>query len=144
MTAQAIVELPAALYDRVQRLAQRRQQAIPELIAEALDFAEENRFMDEFASAATFDTEIDDWSEPDEAVEREMQAYLAMHPQLKRQFLGKYVAIYDGQLIDMDDNFEDLYTRIDAKFPEEFVWLTPVEEEAIPTIVVRSPRFVTE
>lgn len=144
MTAQAIVELPAALYDRVQRLAQRRQQAIPELIAEALDFAEENRFMDEFASAATFDTAVDDWSEPDEAVEREMQAYVAMHPQLKRQFLGKYVAIYGGQLIDMDDNFEDLYTRIDAKFPEEFVWLTPVEEEAIPTIVVRSPRFVTE
>lgn len=144
MTAQAIVELPAALYDRVQRLAQRRQQAIPELIAEALDFAEENRFMDEFASAATFDTAVDDWSEPDEAVEREMQAYVAMHLQLKRQFLGKYVAIYGGQLIDMDDNFEDLYTRIDAKFPEEFVWLTPVEEEAIPTIVVRSPRFVTE
>jgi hypothetical protein len=87
---------------------------------------------------------IDDWSEPNEAVDREMQAYVAMHPQLKQQFLGKHVAIYGGELIDMDDNFAALYARIDAKYPDEFVWLTPVEEEAIPTIVVRSPRFDRE
>lgn len=143
MTAQAILELPKALYDRVQRLAHDRQQPIPELIAEALDLAEENGFVDEFSSAA-ISGEVDDWSEPDEVVEREMQAYIAMHPQLKKQFLGKYVAVHGGKLVDVDDNFDALYERIDARFPDEFVWLTPVEAEAISTILVRSPHFVTE
>ena len=143
MTAQVILELPKELYDRVQRLAHDRQQPIPELIADVLDLVEENGFVDEFSSTA-LSGDVDDWSEPDEAVEREMQAYLAMAPQLKKQFLGKYVAIHGGKLIDIDDNFEALYERIDAKFPDQFVWLTSVEEEAIPTIVVRSPHFVTE
>ena len=56
------------------------------------------------------------------------------YPQVIRDFLKQT----------LDDNFAALYARIDAKYPDEFVWLTPVEEEAIPTIVVRSPRFDRE
>jgi|688.fasta_scaffold212694_3 hypothetical protein len=137
MIEQATIAVPQKLYERVHRLAQRRQQPVAELIADFMDLVEDHLVFEE-ASA------IDDWSEPNEAVDREMQAYVAMHPQLKQQFLGKHVAIYGGELIDMDDNFAALYARIDAKYPDEFVWLTPVEEEAIPTIVVRSPRFDRE
>jgi Family of unknown function (DUF5678) len=137
MIEQATIAVPQKLYERVHRLAQRRQQPVAELIADFMDLVEEHQVFEE-ASA------IDDWSEPNEAVDREMKAYVAMHPQLKQQFLGKHVAIYGGELIDMDDNFAALYARIDAKYPDEFVWLTPVEEEAIPTIVVRSPRFDRE
>ena len=137
MIEQATIAVPQKLYERVHRLAQRRQQSVAELIADFMDLVEDHLVFEE-ASV------IDDWSEPNEAVDREMQAYVAMHPQLKQQFLGKHVAIYGGELIDMDDNFAALYARIDVKYPDEFVWLTPVEEEAIPTIVVRSPRFDRE
>jgi hypothetical protein len=44
-------------------------------------------------------------------------------------------------LIDHDPDHEALYRRIDAQYPDEFVWISPVEEEAIPTLVFRSPRI---
>jgi hypothetical protein len=55
------------------------------------------------------------------------------------------VAIYDGKLIDHDQDFIRLYERIEAIYPNEFVWLATVEEEAMPTLISRSPRlFSTE
>jgi hypothetical protein len=83
-----------------------------------------------------------DVAEEDAAVEREMQAYIALHPMLKEKYLGQHVAIYDGQLIDVDEDFDALYRRIDVQYPDEFVWLATVEEEAMPTLVFRSPRLL--
>jgi len=85
-----------------------------------------------------------DLSEPDEAVEQEMQAYLALHPLLKQQYLGKFVAIYGGQLIDFADDFDTLFDRIDHAYPKQFVWISEVTEEPIETFVVRSPRYVQD
>ncbi len=76
------------------------------------------------------------------AVEREMQAYIALHPRLKEKYLGQHVAIYDGKLIDVDEDYGALYQRIDAQYPDEFVWLATVEEEAMPTLIFRSPRLL--
>ncbi|MFN8493757.1 MAG: DUF5678 domain-containing protein [Caldilineaceae bacterium] len=75
-------------------------------------------------------------------VEQERQAYIAMHPFLKANFLGKHVAIYQGQLVDYADDFGALYERIDAKYPDVFVWLDTVAEEPVETILLRSPLFV--
>lgn len=82
-----------------------------------------------------------DLSESDEAADREMQAYIDLHPLLKQKYFGKHVAIYGGKLIDYDDNFEALYDRIDRAYPDEFVWMSKVGEEPIETLTVRSPRF---
>jgi hypothetical protein len=65
--------------------------------------------------------EIIERSEPDPAVDREMEAYIAMHPMLKEKYFGKYVAVYHGELIDYDEDQESLYIRIDEQYPEEFV-----------------------
>ena len=83
-----------------------------------------------------------DWSESDPAVEREMQAYIAMHPTLLEEYLGEHVAIYQGKLIDHDKDPGALLARIDAKFPDEFVWTTQVGSEPVRTFVLRSPRIL--
>lgn len=77
-----------------------------------------------------------------DAVEREMQAYIAMHPALTEKYLGQHVAVLDGQLIDVDPEYDALYQRIEAQYPDQFVWLTKIELEPIPTLVFRSPRFI--
>ena len=135
MDEKVSVSIPATLYQQTQRFARTRQQDTDEAISMLLERA-----------LAVEDTteEVVDWTEPDPAVEREMQAYIAMHPKLKDAFFGKYVAIYHGELIDHDSNMEALFERIDKKYPDEFVWLSRVESEPIETIRVRSPRIVSE
>jgi len=90
------------------------------------------------ASAEPQEIEI---HEEDPAVAREMQAYIAMHPLLKKTHFGKHVAIYEGSLIDSDTDYERLTRRIDAQYPNEFVWVSTVEEEPIQTFIFRSPRL---
>ncbi len=83
------------------------------------------------------------FSEADEAaITREMEAYVALHPLLKADYLGQYVAILDGQLVDHDGDPSALYQRIVARYGDRFVWLTAVEEEPLTTLVFRSPRMV--
>ncbi|MCE7989474.1 MAG: hypothetical protein DYG89_50625 [Caldilinea sp. CFX5] len=79
----------------------------------------------------------------DEEPTPEMQAFIAMHPMLKKQYFGQYVAIYQNKVIDHDRDRQALYLRIDEKYPDDFVWISPVEEEPIPTLVFRSPRLET-
>lgn len=82
-----------------------------------------------------------DWASPDPDVDRAMEAYIAMHPRLMGSHAGQYVAIYQGRLIDHDDELSQLLARIEKQYPDEFVWLTRVEPEAIPALTYRSPRF---
>ena len=120
------------LSNRARQVAEQRHEDVIALVETILD---------EALSAHLDETEWVDLSEPDEIAEREMQAYLQLHPFLRRNYFGKFVAIHDGELIDHDEDFEILYERIDHSYPDEFVWISPVEEEAIPTLTFRSPHF---
>lgn len=133
MSKQLILNLPDNLYERVQQVAQAERDDAMNVVLRVLDEALPHTHPDESKH---------DWSEPDEAVEREMEAYITLHPMLKAKYFGKHVAIYGGKLIDFDENPDALYARIDEKYPDEFVWLSKVEEEAMPTLVFRSPRLV--
>lgn len=75
---------------------------------------------------------------------REMEAYVALHPSLKEDYLGQHVAILDGQLIDHDADPAALYQRIVARYGHRFVWMTAVEEEPLTTLVFRSPRIIPQ
>lgn len=77
-------------------------------------------------------------------MEREMAAYIAMHPRLWETYPRQHVAIYHGELVAHDADFGTLYERILEKYQDEFVLLTTVKAEPIETIVVRSPRLVRE
>ena len=133
MLATRTVDISEKLYARARWVAQTRHQEVNELIATILD---EN--LPPLVTVEEKEEKID------AAADREMDAYIAMHPELKTKFFGKHVAIYGGQLVDMDDDYETLYLRIDKKYPHQYVWLTTVREEPIPTLTFRSPRILRD
>ncbi|HFE66958.1 MAG TPA: hypothetical protein ENJ93_06820 [Chloroflexi bacterium] len=128
MAEQINISIPQTLYRRVRELARARKRPVDDVLVEVLDQAlppgDEPEITDE-----------------DVAVEREMQAYIALHPMLKEKYLGQHVAIFGGQLIDVDADYGALYERIDVQYPDQFVWLATVEEDPMPTLVFRSPRL---
>ena len=128
MAEQITVSIPQKLYRRVRELARVRKRPVDDVLLEVLD-------------QALPPGDESDVTDEDTAVEREMKAYIALHPMLKEKYLGRHVAIYGGELIDVDKDYAALYERIDTQYPDEFVWLATVEEEAIPTLVFRSPRL---
>ena len=75
------------------------------------------------------------------AIEREIEAFRQMHPNLLKRYFGQYVAIYQGQLVDHDQDRLALYLRIDNKFPDVPVLMRPVRSEVDRIITIRSPRL---
>jgi hypothetical protein len=128
MAEQINISIPQPLYRRVRDLARTRKRPVDDVLAEVLDQA-----LPPDDKPTTGDEDAN--------VEREMQAYIALHPMLKEKYLGRHVAIFGGQLIDVDEDYGALYARIDAQYPDRFVWLATVEEDPMPTLVFRSPRL---
>lgn len=59
--------------------------------------------------------------------EREVAAYDAMWTELLKTHKGKWVAIYQGQLVDEDDEEHALRERVRARFgPEALVYVQQV------------------
>jgi hypothetical protein len=135
MATKITVELPDNLYKRAQQFARKHQQEMGEAISTLIK---------QGLAADNADEGYIDWTEPDPAVDREMEAYIAMHPALKELYFGKYVAVYHGELVDYDTDFGTLAERIDERYPDEFVWMSEVGPEPIETIFVRSPRIVRD
>ncbi len=75
------------------------------------------------------------------ALEQEAQAFRAMHPQLLKDIPGEYAAIYQGVLVDHDQDIVALLQRMEERFPGEPVLIRQVREEVEPVIHVRSPRI---
>jgi ABC-type Zn uptake system ZnuABC Zn-binding protein ZnuA len=129
------VTLSEGLSERIRKVAAAHQQNLVEVIETTLDEALPWP-ADEAEELAR--------QELDEEIDHEMQAYLDLHPVLKQKFLGHYVAIYEGKLVDHDPEHAALYARIDARYPDQFVWISKVEAEPLQTLHVLSPRFDQE
>lgn len=128
MLAQITMTVPEPLFTRTKQLVDLHKAEIGDELAQLL--------AQMLASADLNGPGVDE----DPAVEREMQAYIALHPLLKKSHSGKHVAIYQGKLIDEDEDYDALTRRIDTQYPDHFVWVTTVEEEPIKTYFFRSPR----
>ncbi len=76
-----------------------------------------------------------------EAMRREMQAYHARHAELLRQYAGRYIAMYQGEVVDDDDNQLALLARVEQGYPDLPVLITPVLAEPEETYTVLSPRW---
>lgn len=136
MLSQVTLKIPNTLFTRAKQLTQRQHSKSTDELVDVLDQI--------LAAAELAETEMvedEDGVEDDPALLREMQAYIAMHPLLKKTHWGKHVAIYEGRLIDTDDDYETLTRRIDTQYPDQFVWISTVEEEPIKTLFFRSPRL---
>ena len=62
----------------------------------------------------------------EEQFEREVGAYEALWPQLRQSYLGEWVAIKNGRLIDADSDRRSLIARVRGQFPGEVVYFEKV------------------
>jgi len=134
MEAQITVTLSDRLYHRVQSLARVKRRQMAEAIVEHLEAT--------LPESEDAPVAVDLAQQQSAALAREEAAYIRFHPQLKVTHLGRYVAIYQGELIDADDTFGALVERVRRKLPNQVVWLTQVKEEPIQTIVKRGNRLL--
>lgn len=136
MLSQVTLKISSNLFTRAKELAHGQSELSTAELVDVLDQILASAELEEIE----FDLQ-DDEAEDDSALNREMQAYIALHPQLQKTHYGKHVAIYEGRLIDSDDDYDALTRRIDDKYPDQFVWISTVEDEPIKTLVFRSPRL---
>lgn len=115
MTFHINIPLPNDTYKRAQRMAHQVDKEVSEFLADHL-------------TATLPDTAV----KPQTVPEQERAAYLSLHPYLVEKYLGEYVAIYRGQLIDHDVNQLALVNRLDQTYPNQFVLVRQVTIEPEP------------
>jgi len=131
MAMKITLSLDETVYERAKLLAQLQRQDVAKALA---------HWLDETLPLAELD-DVRQTTDDDPDVEREMQAYIALHPQLVQQYRDQYVAVHQGQLVDHDSDYGALLLRIEATYPDQFVWITKVEEQPLRQFVHRSPRI---
>lgn len=72
---------------------------------------------------------------------QEAAAFDTQHETLKQRYLGQFVAMQQGEVIDADDNVSRLMERIQDNYPNQIVLIRQVKEQLDGDIVVRSPRL---
>ena len=75
---------------------------------------------------------------------REQKAFEAIHVDLLANYLGQYVAMMDGKVIDHDQNQYELWLRIDKSFRDMPVLIKPVLSDPVERYMRRSPRIAYE
>ncbi len=75
------------------------------------------------------------------AMAKEKAAYQALHETLRVEHEGKFVAIYQGKLVDQDEDQTTLLLRIRLHYPEQVVLITQVLPGAEEVYTFRSPRL---
>ena len=90
--------------------------------------------------AEAIDTQLDQLNE--QKLNAEIMAYEQLHPVLKEKYLGQYVVIHEGRVVDADHNFEDIVLRVHHKYPNVEVLVRRVEETPDEEYFLRGVRGV--
>lgn len=125
MNSGMTVTIPHQLYKRVEYIAQKQRRNVNDVAKEMLE--QGLLPLEAFPSKAE--------------KEREKDAFRQLHSALLEQYRGKYVAIYNGKLVDHDLNQAALVARIDKKYPNSFVLIRPVKQESEIVYEHRSVRW---
>jgi len=73
-------------------------------------------------------------------IQREEDAFRAMHAELRGTYPGQYVAICRGQVVDHDPDQLALFRRIEERYPDTPVLIRQVTPEPEEVYTFRSPR----
>lgn len=73
-------------------------------------------------------------------IQREEDAFRAMHAELLNTHLGQWVAVHRGHLVDSDTDLLALFQRIEQHYAETPVLIRQVTPEPEEIYVFRSPR----
>ncbi|MFQ5594388.1 MAG: DUF5678 domain-containing protein [Anaerolineae bacterium] len=106
------------LYKRVEEAASEYEAGIDEILTEAV-----RRYL---------------WELERRKISEESELYRQQHAELKDRYLGQYIAIYNGQVVDHDTDFQALRRRIRQRFRRTPVMMTKVEDVAERTLVRHS------
>lgn len=91
---------------------------------------------------------VNEWVERELALAREQKIreesarFRAQHSALQAKYLGEYVAMRGGEVLDHGADVQALYLRMRDRFGDEPVLIAPVTESSTPTYDMRSPRTV--
>ena len=83
------------------------------------------------------------WELDRHKISEETRIYRQRHAELKKQYLGQYIAMHEGQVVDHDNDFPTLRQRIRRRFEHTPVMITLVEEAAEQTLVRLGFRLET-
>jgi len=112
MTITAIEPL---LYQRAERVAHEQSATIGDILNSAL--------------------QLYFWELDRRKITEESAMYRRQHAQLRSEYLGEYIAMHKGSVVDHDKDFIRLRQRIRQRFPGTTVMITLVTEENTPTLV---------
>lgn len=94
------------------------------------------------------DSLVNEWVRRELALAREQKIreessrFRSQHSALRAAYLGEYVAMRNGEVVDHAGDLNELYLRIRARFGDEPILIAPVTDESIPTYSMRSPHRV--
>lgn len=94
------------LYKRIESIARREHASLPQMLETAL-----RRYI---------------WELDRRKISEEAAAYRHQHATLKKNYLGEYIAMRDGEVVDHDRDFHALRQRVRQKFQHIPVMITLV------------------
>lgn len=75
------------------------------------------------------------WELDRRKISEESQVYQQRHAELRAQYLGRYIAMHDGQVVDHDNDFVALRQRVHQQFGHSPVMITLVAEAVVRPLV---------
>jgi len=85
--------------------------------------------------------DLDDHAEMDAQFEAEKKTFWAMRDQLLDKYEGQYVAVYQGRIVDHDDDKIRLGLRVYQQFGYQPIYVQLVSRQGLPVKQLVSPRF---
>ena len=70
----------------------------------------------------------------------ETEAWYRLPPAERKRYEGRYVAVFQGQVVDSDPDRLQLYFRVRKRFGRQTILITQGGDHPIPVYRVRSPR----
>ena len=84
------------------------------------------------------------WELDRRKIAEESKAYRQQYGELKERYLGQYIAMSQGKVVDCDLDFKMLRQRVRQRFGRTAVMITLVEETPEPTLMRRGFRVESE
>jgi len=103
------VTIEPELYRRVAEAAQKEKTGVEQVLHMAL-----RRYL---------------WELARRKIGEESTIYRRRHAELKKQYLGEYIAMVDGEVVDHDRDFQALRQRVSQRYGRTPVMMTLVEDE---------------
>ncbi len=115
------ITLDSELYNRISLVAEQGEKTTEELVSEAT-----KRYL---------------WEISRHKISEETAVYHTKHTQLKEQYLGSYIAMKQGEVVDSDKDFQTLQDRVRQQYKDEAVMITLVSEMAVSSLIRRGFRY---